>query len=181
MPIIVLEGPDGSGKTTVAEAIRELYPRLYKSLRCGPPSPDSEPYWQYDGVLNQAEEFDYDGKIVVIDRLHVGELVYGRIFRGRSRLSIEEAQWIDERLIRLGAVRAAFMPSTKILLERQHRRDGGKPDEKSGAKSSDTQMVRARYSWVLSFLPGWINVNTNRYPDVIARDLIRRAYESSRV
>jgi thymidylate kinase len=177
MPIIVLEGPDGSGKTTVAQAISELYPGLYESLRCGPPSPDTEPYWQYDGIIDQAEMLENDGKLVVIDRLHVGELVYGRIFRGRSRLSIEQAQTLDDRLARLGAVRAAFMPSTRVLLERQHQRDGGKPDAKSGAGVSDTQMIRAQYRWVLSFLPGWIDVDTNRYPGVIARDLAERAFE----
>ena len=175
MSVIVLEGPDGAGKTTVAQAISELCPGLYESLRCGPPSPDVEPFDQYSAVLDRAEELDHGGKVVVIDRLHVGELVYGRVLRKRSRLSIEQAQEIDRRLERINAVRAAFMPDTRTLWERQRKRDGGKPDPKSGAGSQHIQMIRAQYGWVLSFLPGWINVDTNRYPDAIARELIERA------
>lgn len=180
MPIIVLEGPDGSGKTTVAKLIEAAHPGVYVGVKCGPPEATLSPYLQYCDVLDDADALDLSGKIVVIDRLHLGELVYGPMFRGRSRLSWMQTQAIEERLQELQAVKALFMPSTDELIRRHFARDGGKRDEKSGAGITDAQMIRARYAWCESMLDDWFMVDTSTYPQQVATDLLEMATQRRR-
>ncbi len=176
--IIVLEGPDGSGKTTVAAHIQALHPSMTRLLKCGPPSDDVEPMDQYCDVIYEAARLHKDGLTVAIDRLHVGELVYGPIMRGASRLTLGQARQLDRRLDDLGAVRAVMTLPTSELWARQLARDGGAPDAKSGAGREHLRPIRAVYDWLLGgqypALPGWTDAGAGRYPEVIARDLLAR-------
>lgn len=170
--IIVLEGPDGGGKTTLSESIKGLFPTRFHSLRCGPPGDDA--FGEYASIVDQAAQLSEAGKIVVVDRLHLGELVYGLIFRGHSQITMDQAREIDRRLDQHGTIKAAVMPSTAELVRRQIARDGGAPDKKSGATVGHTRGIRARYAWVLSGLSGWVHVG-NGYPDQIAVDIMEYA------
>lgn len=82
-PIVVLEGPDGSGKTTLANALVDAG---YEYDHCGPPE-KSALYYYLDGINR------HPGKPLVIDRLHAGSYVYGKAFRGLDDLTDFE-RWI---------------------------------------------------------------------------------------
>jgi len=75
--IVILEGPDGGGKTTLARQLVEQYGFYYKHE--GPPAPYRDNIAYYLSILNEAIEALYN---TVFDRCWLGEMIYGPIFRG---------------------------------------------------------------------------------------------------
>lgn len=78
--IILLEGPDGSGKTTLANRLIEKYGGVYihAEYRFKNKMP------QYHGaILHKAWELSKK-QLVIIDRLHISEMIYAKVFRGGS-------------------------------------------------------------------------------------------------
>lgn len=86
-PFIVIEGPDGTGKTTLAEA---LVASGYGYLKFGPPEYEPVNYYLY-ALKKKAKE----GIPVVVDRAHPSSFVYGVIFRGMDDLSPYEHWLVD--------------------------------------------------------------------------------------
>lgn len=76
---IILEGPDGSGKTVLAKKLERLGAHYHHE---GPPQ-------RNDMLLEYAKTFIHKVGIfddLVLDRAHVGEAVYGPVLRGRDRV-----------------------------------------------------------------------------------------------
>lgn len=127
--LIVLEGVDGAGKTTLTE-------RLMKSL------PDDSVQRMHSGPLkgDPLKEYlwrlkDYDPSSseqnLVLDRWHVGELVYGPLFRGQSKLTEPMRQYVEMYLDKLGAYKLVVTANLMTILQRlEHRgEDLLKPDQ----------------------------------------------------
>lgn len=88
--LIVIEGPDKTGKTTLAKAVAERLGFKYVHFS----APKGNPADEYiDFLLNLKEP-------TVCDRFHLGEFVYGPIFRGKAGITDLELVTI-ERLMRL--------------------------------------------------------------------------------
>lgn len=77
--LIVIDGPDGTGKTTLAEHLCEVYEGEYVHLTYVP-----EGMWQYqtDALLDAV--LKSDDHLVVIDRHWISEQVYAQAYRGGS-------------------------------------------------------------------------------------------------
>lgn len=88
--IIILEGENKTGKTTLAHYIRDNH--NFKYVKCN--QPKGSPYDEYIGILEGLSYLDD----LVIDRFCYGELVYGPIYRGKSALSEKELIKIESRL-----------------------------------------------------------------------------------
>ncbi len=84
---MILEGPDGSGKTTLAN---ELVKRGLAYGHCGAPTEPARLY--YTRELRR-----HDGP-AVIDRLHIGSYVYGKAFRNHDDLSDFDHWLLDGEL-----------------------------------------------------------------------------------
>lgn len=111
--IVVLEGPDFAGKSTLAARLKEHFGGHIHWV--GPPPAPTELLRYYlDPVERAAAASDF----VVFDRMHVSELVYGPIFRGVSQLSLAEARTIEDRLDALQVVRVHVDAADPILTER---------------------------------------------------------------
>lgn len=85
--VVVLEGPDGTGKTTLANALVE---RGWAYGHCGPPEKPALEFY-LDGIREALTA----GKPVVMDRLHVGSYAYGKVFRHADDLTDFE-RWLIE-------------------------------------------------------------------------------------
>jgi thymidylate kinase len=94
MSILVLEGADGTGKTFLAKALEK---RGFEYRHQGPPAAGTDLFELYTQELLYAQ-----GKDVVFDRLHVGELIYGPVMRGKSLISLEQFRLINQLLFSLG-------------------------------------------------------------------------------
>lgn len=89
--IIILEGCDGVGKTTLADRLHEQLPFAWRMSQ-GPLKDD--PYRVYEEGLAV-----WDGVTPIIcDRWHLGELVYGPMYRGESQVD-EVGRWHIEAFL----------------------------------------------------------------------------------
>jgi thymidylate kinase len=120
--ICVFEGPDGAGKSTMIEAVAGWHisagnsPETIARWRAGPFPEGSDPWHEYFTPLTTlGPSLDW---LVLIDRWHIGELVYGPMFRGVSRLSLAQRDYIDAYLKQSGAT----MVYLKARVEELERR-----------------------------------------------------------
>lgn len=113
--IVILEGPDGSGKTVLASQLVERYKLKYRHE--GPPPPDVSLLDYYGGLLEDAR-----GTNVVFDRLALGELVYGPILRGKDRLGADGYRLIMKLISAVGAQTIVCLPPMKTCEENWSKR-----------------------------------------------------------
>ncbi len=120
--LIVLEGPDGGGKTSLADALDHRWRgsaagtrRLVTHrVKTGPPtSLDVCPFTEYETALDAEPLGAYlrsDRALVLGDRWHAGEMVYGPLLRGHSRLTPAGMLHVELTLTGAGAVKVMCLP-----------------------------------------------------------------------
>lgn len=93
--IIYLEGADCVGKSLLTSRLRSaLVSASYdvKMLHAGKPDPNVEIFHQYVVPLHEAITHS---TAIILDRWHLGELVYGPLRRGGARLTEGQAAYLD--------------------------------------------------------------------------------------
>lgn len=103
--LIILEGPDGAGKTTLANSLRKLIEEqdpgcLTFQWHRGPPT--EHPLDEYLRPLNRYRPGA--GRHVIIDRWHWGESIYPKLRNRPSKLDFASNWAIEAYLQRLGAL-----------------------------------------------------------------------------
>lgn len=106
MKLIIVEGPDNSGKNTLLHNIIDDYNDV-KIIHCHKPGSDVEDpfqamkeiYWKYtEEVVHDSNENYID--VVAFNRFHISEYVYGQIYRnGNPDLIKEMISELDDYLI----------------------------------------------------------------------------------
>lgn len=134
--IVIIEGPDGSGKTTLAKKVVELTGAEYIHAK----KPVRHPLVEYTAPLEP-------GKDYVLDRWHVGEMVYGPIHRGGSGLTQEQFWAVEQYLDDLGAVIVHCTGPTMDLVARLRER-GEEPNAGHLRKEAETFNRVVRTSWL---------------------------------
>ena len=80
--IIVLEGPDGSGKSTIAEYIKDTYGATIIHHTWSPWLEENMQQYHIDGITKAIHLAE--NELVILDRSWISELIYSHVFRDGS-------------------------------------------------------------------------------------------------
>lgn len=112
---IVLEGVDGAGKTTLAADLEREFAGTgsVKMTHHGPPlrHPLEEYVLGYDPYVPGRHD-------LITDRLHWGELIYGPLYRGETRLGAAGLRYVNMYLQSRGAIVVLVTAPLDIIRER---------------------------------------------------------------
>lgn len=118
--LTVIEGPDGAGKSTLADQLAALYGRT-TVLHQGPF--ESDPFHETLETLRPRLE---RGESVIWDRSHLGEQVYGPIFRDGDGLGSVNRRMLERWMLSYRAAVVLCYPPFGVALknwERRHERE----------------------------------------------------------
>lgn len=117
--IFILEGPDGAGKSTLANWLihRARDGILFHQ---GPWPAGVDIVADVFQKLQRASSPRYPST-VVFDRLHHGELVYGPVFRDHSRITMGDARSLDRLAREVGAFRILCLPPWEVVVRNFRR------------------------------------------------------------
>lgn len=108
--IVVVEGADGTGKTTLARACVDHFGERRSTYLH---STYAEDQWALDaGLLRSAVTAHLRGELAVLDRHWVGDNVYGATFRGRTGVWVRR---MDSVLRRYGALYVLAAPPVEVV------------------------------------------------------------------
>ena len=116
MSFVIIEGVDGTGKTTLAERLNQILGLVYEHV--GPPDDKDKAFVEYLERIHK-----YQGEVdVVFDRFHWGSQAYGFVFRGRRDLSAREFSYLEQKLIHEAAVAIYCDPPWEHVVENRRQR-----------------------------------------------------------
>jgi len=120
--VIVMEGCDKTGKTTTAQALGEMLE--WPVLKFGQPGPEGAFSEYLDALVK------HDGPFIA-DRFHMGESVYGPIYRGTPPMHDDQVSEIEELLFARGALVVLMEDEPQAVIARfkQHREDFAREDD----------------------------------------------------
>ena len=134
--ILILEGCDKTGKSTLAAKLsKELG---FPILKTSAPKKGEDPYREYVTKILTSNEN------IIFDRFHLGELVYGPIYRKKSQL--DQAQFRSlELLLKARDARIIYCEAPKEFILQKF-----KEDNETFAQPSDIQLILDTYKSILS-------------------------------
>ena len=109
--LIILEGCDRTGKTTFAEKLVNLG---YQYFHFSSPKKDEDVYETYMTFLNSLDPL----KKYVVDRFHLGELVYGPIYRGECNLSKKQVKNIESLINKFNHKLIHFTNTPEFIIKK---------------------------------------------------------------
>ncbi len=131
-PILVIEGQDRTGKTTLVNQLANHYgPGAIKHHSGSPPKELLYPFnkiWEdnnYFSLMNAFNEISHTNA-VIIDRFHLGQAIYGKRYRGYS-----ESFHVNELEANFSIENNLFLVLLTDLPKNLYARDDGCSFEKS--------------------------------------------------
>lgn len=120
--MIILEGPDGSGKTTILRRLGHER-RAFKALRAGVGGNEPGGSATSDFAGRDPAPIAYARQVlaahprVAFDRFHLSEVIYGPILRGAAGISDEEVILLERLLYARGIQTVICLPPFKTTME----------------------------------------------------------------
>lgn len=117
--LVIFEGVDRAGKTTLVKAVQDALAadgEHVEVIKRGQPRLGVHPLVEYAEPIASA----YSPR-VLCDRWHVGEMVYGPIYREGSRLGDAQRAFIDGLLVAHGALLVHVTARPEVIIERCRR------------------------------------------------------------
>lgn len=152
--LIICEGVDNGGKTTLIQALARLHndPKNLVIRHQGPPPDGANLVEHYERELltDLLPQIRSTTTLVLLDRHHVGELIYGPVYRGGSRLSPGAAMHVDLLLQALGGIRVLVQPNRLDEVRRRYEvlGDGLLQPEHLGQVYTSYEVYAARHGWI---------------------------------
>lgn len=109
--LIILEGPDLAGKSTLAAQLVEMTDATL--LHRGPPT--QHPLHEY---VTPLLDYDYRHQHIVCDRWHLGEVVYPQVIGRHTYMNDGVRRYIDAFLASRGAVLVHVDAPNEVLIQR---------------------------------------------------------------
>lgn len=118
--VILLEGPDGTGKSTLADFLVNKFDGHYvhRTWRRG------MDVWDHHTEALQIANERAHQQLVVIDRLWPSEAIYGNVFRKESDYK-HNSRAMDRVLLRMAAIYVLCVPSDPDYVRAVHKRKAG--------------------------------------------------------
>lgn len=155
--LFIAEGIDGSGKTTLITELSDMLtdgenpePHFAQVLHSGPL--DRHPLEAY---VHRIMNYDPTTDHILADRWHVGELIYGPLYRGESQLTPAMTKYVDLFLESKGAVKLIMGTSFEVVELRLKQRG------EKFLKEQHRRLVFDAYSDRCTYMDGWTTVGTN--------------------
>lgn len=121
--LIVFEGCDGSGKTTFVERTAEVLGFAFFRVNVvSRKAPVRRALEEYELDLEESYDRTAVRSATLCDRWHMGELIYGPLFRGKSELTLGSAWHVDAFLQSRGAVQIIMDQPPNVIANRLRRR-----------------------------------------------------------
>ena len=94
MKLIIIEGTDNTGKDTLISKILEKYPTA-TVMHCGKPITKKYSSKEQDELFRIYAQNIVEGKydnthVIIMNRSHIGEYVYGVLYRKRNNEEVEQ-------------------------------------------------------------------------------------------
>lgn len=122
-PVLIFEGCDASGKTTIQDILKEIIRHAFVVHTSAPTKGNSKEYFY--NLLNKLVEFsDILNQPLFFDRFHIGELVYGSIFRPETidRMVEEKMYQLEAELLKQNARIIYVTASPEVIARRIQER-----------------------------------------------------------
>lgn len=117
--VLILEGPDGGGKTTLARHLHEKYG--YLIAKTSQPKEGEDLFTSYTtSLLNAIGSW----RPVVFDRHYLGESIYGPIMRNADLLGLRGKRLIERLLVSRGVHLVLCLPTWEKLLQAWKDKNG---------------------------------------------------------
>lgn len=161
--LIVVEGVDGSGKSTFVSDLSHMMPDNTWHLHKGPIQ--RHPLAEY---VDDLMAYNPGKDNVAADRWHVGEMVYGPLYRGESKVTSVLDRYITMFLESRGAELLWMDTPFDLVMERLTKR---------GEDFLQPQHVRLVHQFYEEYCPshGWIPVKETYHPQKTVEKIIRQA------
>lgn len=156
--LLVVEGLDRCGKSTLVKSLKTkiLNPRIVTLSSSSPPIgvDDSWSIQHYSSLFENIATLVETGFMVIFDRFHIGETVYGPVYRGSNTGYIWE---LEEALI------SAIGESAYLLLLTDEGKNIAKRDDglslESSASEYDKIGSKFKISYDKSVIPNKLQLN----------------------
>lgn len=162
--LIIAEGIDGSGKTTLIDDLSHEFENP-DIIHRGPLK--QHPLEEYELPLIAYDPRKDVG--VLCDRWHIGELIYGPLYRGQSQLTPAMQLHVDCVLERLGALKLIMAPPFEVVQQRISRRG------EEFLRPQHQRLVYDAYLEQCTYLDGWTQVSVKYRVETLIREAELRA------